>query len=147
MPISPAYVTVLPLKPVFEKATTPTPVTHVEVTRLGTTAEPSPTPAVCSPLPEGMTLAITPGLDTYGQTTITIELTGLEPGEELRFIYSQEKPDGAFTMEEWDLGAVGENGRFAHTTRLPFSANEPAWQIKVLHAWGVACADITLPNP
>ena len=164
--ISPAYVTVLPLNPVFGKAATPTPVTHVEVTRLittaepsptptpvqrvevtrlVTTAEPSPTPAVCTPLPDGMTLSITPGLDTIGQTMITLELSGLESGEELRFIYSQERADGGTTIEEWDMGPVGENGRFSHTTNLPFSADDSAWEIKVIHARGVACTEITLP--
>lgn len=157
--VAPAAITVMPLTPTTAVSTlpptraatetavsaTPTSVQRVEVTRLVTTAEPSPTPAVCSPLPNGMSFSITPGLDQYEQATITIELTGLAPGEELHFIYSQTKPDGAYKMEEWDMGPVGENGRFTHTTHLSSPYDDPEWQIKVLHARGVVCADITLP--
>ena len=113
----------------------------VEVTRTVVTAVPSPTPAVCTPLPEGMTLTIKPA----SENAITLELTGLQPGEKPHFIFTQEKSDDMFQMEEYDMRPVGEAGLFTHTMRLSSPFDSPDWQIKVLHARGVVCMEITLP--
>lgn len=106
-----------------------------------TTPEPSPTPAICTPLPEGMTLTIKPA----SANDVTLELTGLQPGEQPHFIFTQEKPDGLFQMEEYDMPPVGKDGQFAHTMRLSSPYESPDWQIKIIHARGAACIEITLP--
>lgn len=113
----------------------------LEVTRLVVTAAPSPTPAICTPLPEDMTFTVTLTSDT----AVTLELTGLQPGEQPHFIFTQEKPDGMFQMEEYDMPPVGEDGQFAHTMRLSSPYKSPDWQIKIIHARGAACIEITLP--
>lgn len=105
------------------------------------TPEPSPTPAVCTPLPEGMTLTIKPA----SANDIALELTGLQPGEQPHFIFTQEKPDGMYQMEEYDMPPVGEDGQFVHTIRLSSPYESPDWQIKIIHARGAACIEITLP--
>lgn len=109
-----------------------------------TTPEPSPTPAVCTPLPESMTLAVTPLTDTE----ISVALSGLQPGESLHIIYRREGIDDGTQIEDYDLPPVGENGRYNQTQNLrPSEAGPDTWQIKVIHSRGVACTEITLPPP
>lgn len=109
-----------------------------------TTPEPSPTPAVCTPLPEGMALTVTPLTDTK----VSLELTGLSPGESLYIIYRWDGIDGSTQIEDYDLPPVGENGRYTQTQNLQSpEAESRIWQIKVIHRRGVACTEITLPPP
>lgn len=106
-----------------------------------TTPEPSPTPAVCSPLPEGLTFTVTPISDAG----VTMELTGLQPGEEPYLIFIQDRPDGEYRAEEWGMEPADENGRFFYKTNLSSSYENPDWQIKVIHAHGVVCTEIKMP--
>ena len=129
-------------------APSPTPTTEsipVEVTRIIVTVKPSPTPAVCTPLPEGMTLTVTPVSDT-DTAVVTLELTGLLPDEELYIIYRWESAGELYQIDTWDMMPVGEDGRYTETQNLRLSTEGPhTWQIKVIHARGVACTEITLP--
>lgn len=123
----------------------PTPTTEsnsVEVTRVVVTAAPSPTPAICTPLPEDMTFTVTPTSDT----AVTLELTGLQPGENLYLMFVQDKPDGEYRAEEWGMAPVGQDGRFSFMADLTSPYEYPDWQIKIIHARGVACTEITLPE-
>ncbi|MCB9418958.1 MAG: hypothetical protein H6667_04100 [Ardenticatenaceae bacterium] len=108
-----------------------------------TTPEPSPTPAICTPLPEGMTFTVTPISDT----AVTLELTGLQPGESLHFIFSWQGGTETSEIELYDLPPVGSDGRFTDTINLqPAEAGAHTWQIKAIHTRGVACTEITLPE-
>lgn len=107
-----------------------------------TTPEPSPTPAVCTPLPEGMTLTVTPLTDTQ----ISLELSGLQPGETLHIIYRWEDFENTSQIESYGMPPVGEDGRYSETIEPQLTGEGPyTWHIKVIHGRGVACTEITLP--
>lgn len=113
------------------------------ITRQIVTAVPSPTPAVCTPLPDGMTFTMTPTSDT----AVALELTGLQPGESLHFIFFWQGGSETSEIQLYDLPPVGDDGRFTDTINLqPAEAGAHTWQIKAIHAWGVACTGITLPE-
>jgi hypothetical protein len=124
-------------------ATTPIAVTGVavEVTRSIGTPEPGPTPVECTSLSEGMTLTVV----LAAGAMIHLELTGLQPGESPHLLFTQEKPDGLYQMEEWGMSPVGEDGRFTYTERLSSPYDYPDWQGKIIHARGVACFEFSLP--
>jgi hypothetical protein len=110
-------------------------VTQVAVTRV-VTAEPSPTPADCTPLPDDMTAEIVLATDT----AVSLALTGLQPGESLVFLTSgRSEREGA--RYDWrPARTVGEDGRFEETIRLnPDHTSITEWEIKVIHARGVVC--------
>ncbi len=122
---------------------TATAVPPVEITAevLVVTPEPSPTPAVCTPLPEGMDFTATLESDTL----VTIEITGLQPGEDIKVIYLWDS-GGAYHRIEGDASADAD-GRFTEKQRLRLPEKEPnTYQIQVIHARGVACAEIALPE-
>ena len=104
--------------------------------------EPSPTPAVCTPLPAGMSLSLVP----ESEIVFTLELEGFEPGESLVFIFAGEAADGGAVLEERPAAQVGEDGRFtSYLFNLGNYAPITEWQGKIIHARGVACFDVTLP--
>lgn len=114
------------------------------------TPEPSPTPAICTPLPEDMTFTVTLTSDTPAlsdvEVAVALELTGLQPGENLYLMFVQDKPDGEYQAEEWGMAPVGQDGRFSFMADLTSPYEYPDWQIKIIHARGVACTEITLPE-
>lgn len=117
----------------------------VEVTRSVEPAPPSPTPIICTPLPDDMTLDIEP----KSESEVVVRLTGLQPGENLAFVFSAEIPGQRRSeIESFPVDTVGEDGVFEFTqpglTPLDdTTANK--WEVKVVHARGVACTEITLP--
>jgi hypothetical protein len=113
-------------------------VTQVAVTRV-VTAEPSPTPADCTPLPDDMTAEIVLATDT----AVSLALTGLQPGESLIFLTSgRSEREGA--RYDWrPARTVGEDGRFEETIRLNQDHTSiTEWEIKVIHARGVVCFEL-----
>lgn len=130
-----------PLNPSAPKVTP-----EVTVVRSVVTTGPSPTPVVCTPLPDGMTIQVKP----ESETSVLVELAGLQPGERLVFIYTTEIP-GQHLREYVSpaTATVGLDGHYAERESdmvpIPGSANQ--WQVKVIHARGVACAEVTLPSP
>jgi hypothetical protein len=90
-----------------------------------------------------MTFTVTPTSDT----AVTLELIGLQPGESLHFIFSWEGDTELSEIQLYDLPPVGSDGRYTDTISLQ-QAEEGTyiWQIKAIHARGVACTEITLPE-
>ena len=132
------------------KPATPTPIpptatavppSHITTEAHEVTPEPSPTPAICTPLPDGMDFTATLRSDT----AVTIEITGLQPNEEIKVIYYLA---GINEYHRVEGDAVADaNGRYTETETLRLSAKEPnTYQIQVIHSRGVACTEIALPE-
>lgn len=118
----------------------------IEVTRVVLEAgEPSPTPAVCTPLPDGMELMVEP----VASDSAKVYLKGLQPGEHLTLLFIAQptatqrseieisppnvvEPDGSFIYQERGLSMLAD-------------AKENIWTVKVIHARGVNCQEFTLP--
>lgn len=106
--------------------------------------QPSPIPATCTSLPDEMTLQVEP----LGQTEALVELTGLQPGESLLVIFMSTTPGYQTTLEHRPIEVVGQDGRFTYRrnnlTQAPQSEIN-GWEVKVIHAGGVACTEVILP--
>lgn len=109
--------------------------------------EPTGTPA-CQPSP-----SVTLEVRRIDPSSVWVHASGLQPGEIPRVIYSAsakgegmygdagEFREGADEQGEFSLELSGlELGRMA--PEGPYSA---AWDIRLIHARGVACAEISLP--
>jgi hypothetical protein len=109
-------------------------------------SSPSATPAVCTDLPEGVELIVTP----LTALQVRVEVRGMLPGEQLRFQFIRHpSPNGGFQIEHWNFReGVKADGLFTVTQGgldpAPGSTVN-AWTVKVIHARGVACQEITLP--
>ena len=106
---------------------------------------PSPTPAICTDLPGDAKLIVTP----VSSTQIQIDLTGMQPGESLVFLFvAQPTPGHTGEIESRPQEVVGQDGSFTITegslTPLPGNTLN-TWTVKVIHSRGVACQDVTLP--
>ncbi|RMG95823.1 MAG: hypothetical protein D6706_11300 [Chloroflexi bacterium] len=117
----------------------------VEVNRIVVTTEPDPTPAVCTPLPEGMTLRV----EALSETEARVGIEGLQPGEEPILLFTRKVlTRGVSRIESQPVTPVGSDGRFIHIQpglyRLPES-EENRWQVMVIHSRGVACDEVVLP--
>ncbi len=103
------------------------------------------TPSACTPLPAGMRVVAT----VLSATSLRLEVEGLRPGEKPVLVFVTGDFDHTRQVEEIPTVAVGPDGRFAAEVEglraLPGST-ENRWQIKVLHARGVACAEVMLPS-
>lgn len=123
----------------------PTPIL-VPVTVVAGTALPGGPPTVlpCTALPVGMALTA-----TVQSTNVMVEITGLQAGEYPTFQYllagSNRLTDG---FEIYPGRPVGADGRAVDESWQRTSAlgSVPeAWDIRVLHARGVACTRLVLP--
>lgn len=123
-------------------AATPFEVTRVvvEVTRVVGTAEPSPTPAECTPLPEGMTVEIIP----IAAKSFTLEITGLQEHEELIIMIGGQTAVDSVEITFQPIADSVVDGRYTDHVNLS-SYEIPHWQGKVIHARGVACFEFSLP--
>ncbi len=123
-------------------AATPLVVTRVvvEVTRVVGTAEPSPTPAECTPLPEGMMVEIIP----TAENSFILEITGLQEHEELIIIISGQTAVNSAEITFQPIADSVVDGRYTDHVNLS-SYEIPHWQGKVIHARGVACFEFSLP--
>lgn len=125
----------------------PTPIpTTIEATAGGIiTPEPTPTTAVCTPLPADMSLNILYDSDRHG----VIEVEGLEPGERPTLLLTGQ---GEVTSDWWRKetqyeNAVGADGRMQY--RFDFrgwdSVEGVEFKGQLIHQRGVACFSIDLP--
>jgi len=122
----------------------PTPVMMVTRVVLES-GEPSPTPALCTTLPEGMTLIVEP----VSSESAKVQLNGLKPGESLTLLFVAQstltdrheveisltnvvEPDGSLTYFINGLSALSD-------------ATENIWTVQVIHARGIACQEFSLP--
>lgn len=115
-----------------------------EVTTIVTTPVPSSTPVSCTPLLEGMTLQV----DPVSSVEVQVELEGLQSEEQLIFLFTTEVSGrGGAEIEFRPLEMVDASGHYSYSQRLrpiPGSITNH-WEIKVIHARGVACTEVTLP--
>lgn len=118
---------------------------NVEVTRSVEPAPPSPTPIVCTPLPDDMTLDVEP----VSESEAVVRLTGLQSGESLAFVFIAEIPEQRRSViESYPIDTVDETGSFEFTQPGLTPLDETTankWEVKVVHARGVACTEMTLP--
>jgi hypothetical protein len=123
-------------------STLPTPAVTVQV--LPPTA-PTATPD-CQPIP-GVTIEV----QRLGATTAILHASGLQPGEVPFVFYSTSiNGVGAKRGEAWGfVKGANEHGEFSLelTGLQPLEGQTKAtWDIRLVHARGVACTEITMPS-
>jgi hypothetical protein len=85
---------------------------------------------------------------TVGASGVMVEITGLQPGELPEFDYAYTPPGAApegFGVVPGER--VGADGRAVDTTWLRSNASgsvPEVWDVRVIHARGVACTHLTL---
>lgn len=118
----------------------PTPVITIEVV---TVAPPTATPD-CLPVP-GVSLE----LDEIAATSVRLVATGLQPGEKPDVFYSAKTEGYGARYEEYAFAqGADEKGRFSidlYGLDPIGGQSRSTWDVRVVHARGVACAEITLP--
>jgi hypothetical protein len=99
-----------------------------------------PTPVVCAPLPEGMSLEAT----FHPPTSVWLEMGGFVPGEPVRFIVNVTLPENRSTgLERLSEMVVGIDGRYTEEIALNVPVAEvQSGEIQVVYGQGVACAEI-----
>lgn len=109
------------------------------------TPQPTPTTAVCTPLPDGMHVHI----QREGHARGAIEAEGLQPDDKPILLFMGEGPSGTLREERQTASVVGPDGRFRETFDFSYLPSPTAWQLqgKLIHNRGVACFTISLPLP
>ena len=104
---------------------------------------PSPTPFTCTPLPVGMSLELYP----LAATLLEARLLGFQPNETVTIVFTAVSPGHKKLIEDRGIliDANGQHVLQEMLGQIPGSA-ENHWKVAVLHARGVACAEITLPT-
>lgn len=130
----------------YPPGTTPQPSGHITVQVVA--PYPTETPAICTDLPEGAALRVTP----LSATEVQVEVRGMQAGERLSFQFiGRPAPDGRWRrVSEWPVEGVKEDGTYTLTSGGLAPARGStvnAWTIKVIHGRGVACQEIVLPMP
>ena len=128
-----------------EAAATATPLQAVPVTKVA--PGPGPARVACTPLPEDMALRV----EALSPTAAQVEVEGLRPGERPTLILEAEAPgQGAARIERRDGAPVGPDGRymFRQSGLYPVAVSlSNRWEVRLVHARGVACTRILLPPP
>jgi hypothetical protein len=121
--------------------TTVPPLTQVPVTIV--TPEPTPTTAVCTPLPDEMSLHIRRTGDLHG----VVEVEGLQPGEQSLLLLTAEATTASWRQETQSDTAIGADGRFHSPFDFRSWPSVAGYQFegRLIHARGVACFTISLP--
>lgn len=109
----------------------------VEVTRVVGTAEPTATPAPCTPLPDEMRLIISMAEQAH---TVLLEVTGLLPEDKPIVLLNGRT--SAYSQEM--TRAVGADGRLQETLYLGEDEGDN-WTGQIIHQRGAACFDFTFP--
>ncbi len=121
---------------------TDTPDSHlVEVTRVIGTAEPTATPAPCTPLLEGMRLTI--GM-AEEERTVLLDAKGLLPEDKLIILLNGRSPNHSSAIELTLANPVGPSGRYQDTFHL--GENDIVnWTGQIIHQRGAICFEFTFP--
>ncbi|WP_420641212.1 TolB family protein [Candidatus Leptofilum sp.] len=123
---------------------TTTPATNeveVAVTRIVVTAEPTATPAPCTPLPTGMHLAISMAEQ---ERTILINVEGLLPEDKPVVLLNGRSAQHGSRIEFALANPVGANGRYQDSYHL--GENDiMEWSGQIIHQRGAVCFEFTLP--
>ncbi|MBK8903457.1 MAG: hypothetical protein IPM53_19900 [Anaerolineaceae bacterium] len=125
-------------------AVLPTPTSSenlVEVTRVVGTAEPTATPALCTPLPEGMRLIVSMAEQTR---TVLLEVEGLLPQDKPIILFKGQSPNHGSEIELTLANPVGADGRYQDTFHLGES-DIVDWTGQIIHQRGAACFEFTFP--
>ncbi len=109
----------------------------VEVTRVVGTAEPTATPAPCTPLPEGMQLTISMAEQAR---TVLLEVAGLLPEDKPIVLLNGRS--SAYSKEM--TRAVGPDGRLQETLYLGEDEGNN-WSGQIIHQRGAICFEFTFP--
>lgn len=122
----------------------PTP--EIIVTRVVGTVQPTPTPAVCTPLPEGMELAVEP----VSSERAKVQVQGLRSGEDVTLLFvARPTATQGSSIEIGVTNMVESDGSLTYETgglSALMDAVENIWTVKVIHARGVACQEFSLPQ-
>jgi len=107
-------------------------------------------PMTMTPTPECMPV-IGVNLDVVPLSTsaVRVKITGLNPNEQVTFVFYSEVAGQTFRIESSHLEGAGENGSLEYirdglvdrTSGVPFKD----WRVQVIHSRGVACATASLP--
>jgi len=121
---------------------TDTPDSHlVEVTRVVGTAEPTATPAPCTPLPEGMRLTISMAEQ---ERTILLEVEGLLPEDKPIVLLNGRSPNHSSEIELTLANPVGPDGRYQDLFHL--GENDIVnWTGQIIHQRDAICFDFIFP--
>jgi len=121
---------------------TATPDGHlVEVTRVIGTAEPTATPAPCTPLSEGMRLTISMAKE---ERTILLDTEGLLPEDKLIILLNGQSPNHGSELELTLANPVGPSGH--HQIPMYLGENDIVhWSGQIIHQRGALCFEFTLP--
>lgn len=109
---------------------------------------PTPTPVVCTSLPQGMNLQVI----ALSSTEVLVQMSGLQKGELITLIYERDLQDWQRLKDRLEFSPsqpIGEDGYFEDkgTGLAPLPGVSPnRWQIQVVHSRGVACQTILLPE-
>ncbi len=113
----------------------------VEVTRVVGTAEPTATPAPCTPLPEGMRLTVSMAEQ---DRTVLLAVTGLLPEDKPIILLKGQSPNHGSEIELTLANPVGPDGRYQDTFHLGES-DIVNWSGQIIHQRGTACFEFTFP--
>jgi hypothetical protein len=120
----------------------PTPEANVvEVTRVVGTAEPTATPAPCTPLLEGMRLTITMAEQ---ERTILLEVEGLLPEDKPIVLLNGRSPNHGSEIELTLANPVGPDGRYQDLFHLGEN-NIVNWSGQIIHQRGAICFEFIFP--
>lgn len=115
---------------------------QIQVTLLPpTTIEPTPE---CMPVP-----SIDIDVVLLSSNSIHVKVTGLKPGENVKFVFYSEVTGQTFKIESSPLEGADNNGsiEFVEDGLDQISGGKfKEWQLQVIHSNGVACADFDLPE-
>ena len=103
---------------------------------------PSPTPVICTPMPAGMTLSVEP----ISPTAVRLEITGLQAGESVIYIFRTQSDGHTVQMEGHPVTTADSNGRYVEVILgLASPLGTKHWTVQVIHSRGVACTEVDLP--
>ncbi len=123
-----------------QETTTSMPRVAITVEEVPPELYPSPTPVICTSIPQGMTLTAKP----VSATAVQLEITGLQPGEHLTYILRAQSDGHILRMEGHPVLTADSNGRYVEVVNsLPPEMKH--WMIQVIHSGGVACTEVDLP--
>ncbi len=119
-----------------------TPVPTVKVAVEVVTPGSSPTPVICTSLSTGVTLSAKP----VSSTSLQLEMSGLQPGENLTLILRAQSDGHSVQMEAHPVQTTGPDGRFVYVVNgLSSPPGTKHWTIQIVHSRGVACTEVDLP--
>lgn len=101
---------------------------------------PSPTPVICTSLAPGMTLSANP----VSPTSVRIEITGLQVGENVILILRSQSNGYTYQIEGHPVTPADPNGYYSEIVNS-LSPKMKHWTVQVIHSRGVACTEVDLP--